>query len=453
MAKRLKTTSSSGDSASSSSHNRLPAPVIIDDTVVDAKTFYNEFVQPRLPAKFSHTLRDADWQGNNLWTNDYLRRKSGDAKVRVEHRNSVTDSFGQGKELEMTFGSFLDSLHDETYYLTTQELTYSPEGQPSLTSPPVDGLVGDFPFRPLVMGNLIPQNYNLWFGSSKQPSTSGLHHDYHDNLYILLRGEKHITLFSPHEAAAMYTYGDIARIHPNGRINYKGQLTNPDGSDPSSMASVQATAALNAATKLLAEDEEEGERQIEDALEALLDAEMDGEGGDEEEDDEDEEEEIEEGDDEEERDAIFDAALLPGKSTSATNPSNFSRVNTALPLDELKRLFPLFHDLITQHTPSSHQPDSVSGSGSSSRPGTGTDSGKKRTAPTDQPSPCFEVTVKAGEMLYIPAGWFHEVRSSGGGAEGHMAFNYWFHPPDGSSFEEPYSTDFWKQDLESRNVE
>jgi len=33
-------------------------------------------------------------------------------------------------------------------------------------------------------------------------------------------------------------------------------------------------------------------------------------------------------------------------------------------------------------------------------------------------------------MLYIPASWFHEVFSTGSGAAGHMAINYWFIPPD-----------------------
>ena len=33
--------------------------------------------------------------------------------------------------------------------------------------------------------------------------------------------------------------------------------------------------------------------------------------------------------------------------------------------------------------------------------------------------------LEAGEMLYMPAGWFHEVSSVGQ----HCALNYWFHPP------------------------
>ncbi|KXZ50372.1 hypothetical protein GPECTOR_16g545 [Gonium pectorale] len=67
----------------------------------------------------------------------------------------------------------------------------------------------------------------------------------------------------------------------------------------------------------------------------------------------------------------------------------------------------------------------------------------------------LEVTVEAGCMLYLPAGWFHEVTSFGAagsgsesGSGGHLAFNYWFHPPDNldpsrSGFRAPYKSDYW----------
>jgi Cupin-like domain len=56
-------------------------------------------------------------------------------------------------------------------------------------------------------------------------STSGLHHDHHDNLYILLRGRKRFRLWSPNDTQNMYTYGTVAKVHPNGRINYTGQVS------------------------------------------------------------------------------------------------------------------------------------------------------------------------------------------------------------------------------------
>ena len=65
--------------------------------------------------------------------------------------------------------------------------------------------------------------------------------------------------------------------------------------------------------------------------------------------------------------------------------------------------------------------------------------------------------IEAGSMLYLPASWFHEVTSfaaanaeGDGSSSGHLAMNYWFHPPDGSSFDAPYSTEFWQNDYRDR---
>ena len=69
-----------------------------------------------------------------------------------------------------------------------------------------------------------------------------------------------------------------------------------------------------------------------------------------------------------------------------------------------------------------------------------------------------ETEVHAGEVLYLPAGWFHEVTSRGEGEmRCHLALNYWFHPPvsggaDGCTyaFETPYGTKarqaMWERD-------
>ena len=63
----------------------------------------------------------------------------------------------------------------------------------------------------------------------------------------------------------------------------------------------------------------------------------------------------------------------------------------------------------------------------------------------------MKVDGLAGDMLYLPAGWFHEVTSysssSSHDPSWHMALNYWFHPPDNlvpSGFSKPYLTDYWK---------
>ena len=62
-----------------------------------------------------------------------------------------------------------------------------------------------------IMGNLIPQNINVWMGchmNNKKEgiycSSTGLHHDYHDNLYILYQGIKIFTIISPEFYDCMY---------------------------------------------------------------------------------------------------------------------------------------------------------------------------------------------------------------------------------------------------------
>lgn len=118
---------------------------------------------------------------------------------------------------------------------------------------------------------------------------------------------------------------------------------------------------------------------------------------------------------------------VPPSTTTKKTPENFSSVDLTLPADICEKEYPLFF--------------------------------KARG---------LEVEVREGEMLYLPAGWYHEVTSftstsstdgsgtstsstDGSGSEKmHMAFNYWVHPPDGSSFARPYINDFWPQDWEER---
>merc|ERR1712113_341915 len=38
-------------------------------------------------------------------------------------------------------------------------------------------------------------------------------------------------------------------------------------------------------------------------------------------------------------------------------------------------------------------------------------------------------TLQVGDVLYLPASWFHEVISSGADDGGHLALNIWMAPP------------------------
>lgn len=40
------------------------------------------------------------------------------------------------------------------------------DGHPHVMGPPVEELRADFPLRPACMGNLVPQQINLWMGAA-----------------------------------------------------------------------------------------------------------------------------------------------------------------------------------------------------------------------------------------------------------------------------------------------
>ena len=413
--------------------------------------FFEGYVRTRRPLLLSGAAElDPRWHGTARWSNAHLRRVAGEATVRVEQRAAPAEVYGRGKNVRMPFGELLSLLErgDARHYMTTQDLETDEEGRPHLMSAPCTQLhaAGDFPLVPSLLGSLIPVNFNLWMGNTSLAeggSSSGLHHDFHDNLYVLLRGRKRFRLFSPADAASLYTTGALSRVHPNGRICYQGLPTHADGSDAAAVAAMQADERRVAAERAVADAEAavgrgepgaEGrlaaaEEELDAAMDAGLDAELEFAGsehddyGEEEEDDEDvleanDDDEVEDdennpdeiGDGEEADEGGSEPADGGGAAEPEPPPLNFSQVDLSLPAAELRQRWP------------------------------------KAAAAT-----MTEVTIEAGEMLWLPAGWFHEVTSmSVEGEAGHMAFNYWFHPPDAPAFEAPYSSGFWGWEWEQR---
>lgn len=417
---------------------------------VSPEDFFSKYISTRTPVKFSDHLTDEAWKvSKERWNHAYLKEQCPKGmKLKVEHRANSEGRYGQAQEQQMLFHDFLDAIDKgcDTLYLTTQNLDTDHDGRPDLMAAPLTSLRHDFPLVPALFRTLIPANVNLWYGLTKTLSSSGLHHDYHDNLYVMLRGQKVITLHSPAEAANMYLAGELVKVHTNGRMCYKGKLTRADGADLQADRAVEAALRLQAAAQRLGdeggEEDEDAEDEIDRALEDILDAEC----CDEEEEEEDSEEDLEDDpfdaaycddsdddsdDNEEEEDKAegdastgkrksCEASDKPSKRAASTLPVSFSRVDTHLPAQVIREHYPLYADAAKR---------------------------------------AVQVTVREGEMIYIPAGWFHEVQSLG--SEGHMAFNYWFHPPDNHTeisgtdrksipYSKPYVSDFWAKDLKER---
>ena len=403
------------------------------ESEITPESFYNEYVRQRKPVILRQkNISDIDSDSNYIlsdlsklhkWKDiDYLKSQVDSKQiVMVEQRscsNPTKSTFGNGHEISMTYHKFLSLIasgNDDRHYLTTQDVHSNSDGRPDLMSPLMKNYQHDFPLQPRIMGNLIPQNINLWMGNTNTSShqegvSSGLHHDYHDNLYIVLRGTKRFRLYSPHDAERMYTRGTLAKVHPNGRINYQGEETTAYGADVKSDMAAKAAKRKENAERMLEEAErameegvegadqllEEAEVELEKAMDDILDAEMEDDDNDE----EDDQRVFETFGDEKNR--VVDKTVK--------DPNNFSKIKPNM-LDDgnvLKKSFPEFLNATSAFG-----------------------------------------TVQEGDILYLPASWFHEVTSYGGSG-GHLAMNYWFHPPDGDNFDHPYSTDFWPNDYNDR---
>ncbi|KAG9669036.1 Clavaminate synthase-like protein, partial [Aureobasidium melanogenum] len=488
------------------------------------KDFYSNFIHKRQPVVIQGKLDDLDFVTNN-WSNvDYLRETAGDAPVKVEPMHKEKKRYGTDVErVDTTFGAFLDSLKeekDEYDYLTTQysddeddmgseeddeDDEEKEDGQDNEikngTFPqPVRALLRDeVPMRPEVMGNLVLQQMNIWLGKTKAGTSSGLHHDFHDNLYILLKGRKRFVLYPPSAVHHLDTYGKPKKIHPNGLIVYKqpgedeegmkeeeneADEIRADGLVERDAAALKVQALEEQMDKLEESGEKKGPDKVQkeygDAVERLMkyQAADFGELG---EDDFDEVSSEEESDPEDLKDQVL--RDVPNKKRKAeedlsgSKPSKTAKAGAeddedsdanddddsdAELLEALERaqngqrddfdddedvsdLEEAFANAQGEDSAFPTEPLSFSQvSTQDLNSHLGLTSPQKTSAALEKAGKPYVVELKAGDMLYLPTSWFHEVTSfSDEKSEDnvHIALNYWFHPPDAQKpeFEKPYA--------------
>ncbi|TFK49702.1 Clavaminate synthase-like protein [Heliocybe sulcata] len=465
--------------------------------------FLSSYVLGRKPAVFTSHFTDSLCRWTDL---DYLNDKAGSSIVKVERLDTSTGGFGSGlPRLEMPFREFLAKLKAEgeevEMYLTTQydeEAETSKDNLPELFTcpPPCNALKDDFPLRPSILQSLVPHQVNLWLGRSRaqsskasssdeaidwtQSHSSGLHHDHHDNLYVLLSGFKRFVLFPPsaHPHLAFYGSASGAQVYANGVVAYEGDCMGPDAlsaRDRWGWETRRLQRVVNelkkkrkkekAATKgnlkfklkgigrqktALEMELEIAEQALEDAEDKYLDA-----IGEEALDGADMKDDFDalgdmlggadegltaSGDGMDDASSVAETASVAGSTSSRTTGKGKSKAREVDGVTEP----PSFSKIpaYVLHTklglPSGSVPVSKSEEGSIGYE----DADLKSLKP-------IVVYLEPGQMLYLPASWIHEVSSASrprvsapfqkrsraecaGGdlADVHMAFNYWFYPPD-----------------------
>ncbi|KAJ3338304.1 hypothetical protein HDU93_009751 [Gonapodya sp. JEL0774] len=415
----------------------------------------------------------------------------GDCIVQVETK--VDGSFGSGKKrLRMTFRDLVQKLMngDKNIYMTTQygeeDETFldadctvlSAEDRETLHAvstwcqPPLTHLLRLLDARPALLGELAPQQINMWLGrTDREGSSSGLHHDFADNLYALVLGQKHFSLFAPCDALNLYLAGLNPHVFSNGLITYKTgkRLTvRGDGARHIDVAKFKVhkceTRVAEIESKLsktrkktdkenLRAELEHAEEELESAMDALLEIQVGGSGNgkeigtglaaddDEDGEDGDEEDSGDFGDDvDEDFDFQDDFDALEGKDGDAnTNRNNgaskrpIGMVASGAPDVHVPKPLPPSFSKIPANTLNSADPHALD------------------QFPLARAATRVDCDLRAGEMLYLPAGWLHEVTSYGDNetdstAPGlHMAINFWMHPPMAAKFERPYEDMYWSE--------
>ncbi|KAG5418612.1 hypothetical protein I9W82_004140 [Candida metapsilosis] len=294
----------------------------------------------------------------------------------------------------------------------------------TLYQPPLTNLAKSLsspilPTNPPLIPNLIPQQINIWMGKispskaqfsidTSKPLTqldrsipqngtsSGLHHDHADNLYILIQGRKRFTIYSPCDALKLYTVGQVYKIFQNGVIDYETSQEFPnwrsirdDGAIIEEVLNWQISqtedeAEINRLNELL---------EIQETKRRKIGAQR--------------------------KDSIVSEEL-------SQDPPSFSKIPPCLlhidEVEDIKQQEKLI-EFANTHFPGFLQLNQMT------------------------------VWLNSGEMLYLPASWFHEVSSFGTGNQDdeentgvHIALNYWFVPPNTDDFENCYKDQYWEQD-------
>ncbi|RKP04321.1 hypothetical protein CXG81DRAFT_23096 [Caulochytrium protostelioides] len=506
------------------------SPSVIRLTGPDAvspEAFYRDYVRPRCPVVIAGGLPE---RPDGVTLDALLAWVGADTPVLTEPRGAH-GHFGTGAaRVAQPFGAVVRRLRagDASFYVTTQygastagehgdayddahEETDADATPPDQRSALEQALVKHLPTQPAHAGGLVLADLNLWLGAAARPgawSSSGLHHDAQDNLYCVMLGTKRFRLYAPHLAPQLHLTGDVAAVKPNGLILYRPHVATlrEDGAHVADVAQWRI-GQLEAA---ISDADARGDAAAVAALEAELEVAMDVvaehalDGSDLEDDAQDDDAEADdaEADDAEADDA--DDAKLDDADASTIDEYDprgcFLTARTIAERDGRLAPAPASRDAKRRKVADDADVDAdAEGLGGNDGADTSTErlpdhfsqipiTGLDALADDPEVGPPAIVTLTPGQILYLPASWFHEVASRGadaadiaGAADAadpkapdthaagvdatnapaalaeaadpdadarsgiHMAISYWFHPPTTTgSFEMPYGDAYWR---------
>ncbi|KDR83736.1 hypothetical protein GALMADRAFT_236088 [Galerina marginata CBS 339.88] len=180
-----------------------------------------------------------------LWNEEYLGEKMGDRQVSVAVTpNGLADSITRGpdgrlyfvepsvdkmsmKELLSKLGpNRIDTgeicyLQSQNGNLFSSDSSYDPESDPSSSDfePLTSDVPRDVPWCSDALGER-PDAVNLWIGDER--SITSIHSDPYENIYTVVRGEKHFFLLPPTDSwclkESLYPHANYSRRSPLGTL-------------------------------------------------------------------------------------------------------------------------------------------------------------------------------------------------------------------------------------------
>ncbi|CRH00090.1 cupin-like protein, putative [Plasmodium relictum] len=340
------------------------------DENISAEQFYLDYILKRKPC-----LLRSEYIISKRCNLDINFMKENVENLYVELEQKVSNSFGIGEKKKMKFHKFLSLIEkgNSNYYLNTQYIKENIYGPTDFCNSITRQMINFLPKKLEIMGNLEIYQYNVWLGNNDDKNLKTfLHHDYHDNIYVLLKGKKIFRIYSPYFAYDLKTNGNIYRIHNNGLITYSPFIRS-DGShclDVYKKKIDKVYNDINTMTEHLNKrnnfiENKIVEKSINKAEKKLNILE----------------------------DNILNYKLYKSKFRCKGKkrddiPNHFCIINTA----DRKNEVDIFSDS------------------------------------TDIEQKYIEVYMNEGDILYLPCGWFHEVKSFSR-KKYHLAFNYWYYPP------------------------
>jgi jumonji domain-containing protein 7 len=172
-----------------------------------AAQFLRDFVLPNKPCVVNGLM--SEWPAMRKWTRKgYLTSKLGDKRVSINvtpngRGDAVTGDgfFAMPEERSMRFEEFLAKLGDrdgdEVHYLSHQNDNLREQIGVAL----FEDVPASIGFVDEALG-CAPDAVNFWMGDARAVTT--LHKDHYENIYCVVQGCKHFTLYPPAALPLLY---------------------------------------------------------------------------------------------------------------------------------------------------------------------------------------------------------------------------------------------------------